>query len=189
MLFRSTLRSRFLDLIRREADHARAGRPSGIRAKFNQLQDPEIIEALCEAAQAGVPVVLNVRGFCCLRVGEPGISDGIRVYSVLGRFLEHSRIYRFENGGNPAHFIGSADWMKRNLNRRIEAITQVQDPGICRELDGILDTHERDNASAWDMQPDGSYVRRRPKAGETPVRAQAEFMRRALESMGDGTAP
>lgn len=177
-----TLRDRFMAMIDREAEHARAGRSSGIRAKFNQLQDPEIISALCHASQAGVPITLNVRGFCSLRVGVPGVSEGIRVYSVLGRFLEHSRIYRFENGGQPEHFIGSADWMKRNLDRRVEAITQVADAAICQELDAILDTHDQDNASAWDMQADGQYVRRQPGEGERPVKAQEEFMQRAEQS-------
>ena len=173
-----TLRKRFTELIVREGEHAAAGRPSGIRAKFNQLQDPELIQALCEVSQAGVPVTLNVRGFCALCAGIEGISNNIKVYSVLGRFLEHSRIYRFENGGDPEHFIGSADWMKRNLDRRVEAITQVRDTDICKELDVILDAHDRDNASAWDMQPDGRYVRRQPGDGEEIIKVQEEFMRR-----------
>ena len=179
-----TLRSRFRNLISRETEHAAAGRPCGIRAKLNQLQDPEIIEALCVAAQAGVPIILNIRGFCSLRVGVPGLSDGIHVYSVLGRFLEHSRIYRFENDGSPELYIGSADWMKRNLDNRVEAITRVQDPAICEELDRILDIYDRDNASAWDMQPNGSYRRRTPADGEIPLRAQDEFMRLALGAIG-----
>ena len=114
----------------------------------------------------------------------PGLSDGIHVYSVLGRFLEHSRIYRFENGGSPELYIGSADWMKRNLDNRVEAITRVQDPAICEELDRILDIYDRDNASAWDMQPNGSYRRRTPADGEIPLRAQDEFMRLALGAIG-----
>lgn len=174
-----TLRQRFTELIAREAEHARAGRACGIHAKFNQLQDPKIIGALCEASQAGVPVILNVRGFCCLSPGIEGISDNIRVYSVLGRFLEHSRIYRFENDGSPEYFIGSADWMKRNLNRRIEAITQVHDSAVCQRLDAVLDIYERDNASAWDMQPDGQYILRRPKKGEPVIKAQEELIRQA----------
>ena len=122
------LRERFIDLIRREADHARAGRPCGIRAKMNQLQDSQIIRALYEASLAGVPMSLNVRGLCCLRAAVPGLSESIRVYSTLGRFLEHGRIYRFENGGTPEFFIGSADWMHRNLSRRMEAIAPVRIP-------------------------------------------------------------
>jgi polyphosphate kinase len=180
-----TLRRRFMKLIAREVEHCAAGRPCSIRAKFNQLQDPEIIQVLCEASQAGVPVTMSIRGFCSLCAGIKGVSENIKVYSVLGRFLEHSRIYRFENGGAPEYFIGSADWMKRNLDRRMEAITQVRDPEICKELESILDLHDRDNASAWDMQPDGQYVRRAPKTGQETVRVQEELMRRAIASCKD----
>lgn len=176
-----TLRPRFMELIARETEHARAGRACGIRAKFNQLQDPQIIEALCTASQAGVPVSLYVRGFCSLRPGVPGISETIRVCSVLGRFLEHSRIYRFENDGAPEHFIGSADWMTRNLDKRVEAVTQVRNADICTGLDFILDAYDRDNASAWDMNADGTYVLRRPLKGAPVIKVQEELMRRAQE--------
>ena len=169
------LRERFTGLIRREAEHARAGRPSGIRAKMNQLQDPALIGELYAASQAGVPIELNVRGLCCLRAGVPGLSDTIRVYSVVGRFLEHSRVYRFENGGEPEHFLGSADWMKRNLDRRVEQIVPILDRGVAREIDAILDSYRDDNASAWDMQPDGSYVRRTPAADE-PAREVQQLL-------------
>ena len=161
------MRERFTDLIRREADHARAGRPCGIRAKMNQLQDAQIIRELYLASQAGVPMRLNVRGLCCLRAGVPGLSETIQVYSTLGRFLEHGRIYRFENGGEPEYFIGSADWMSRNLSRRMEAITPIGDPRIQAELTEILSVYEADNCSAWDMQPDGSYVAASPGGGRT----------------------
>jgi polyphosphate kinase len=170
------LRERFTVLIRREAEHARAGRPSGIRAKMNQLQDPQMIRELYEASLAGVPIALNVRGLCCLRAGVPGLSPTIQVYSTLGRFLEHSRIYRFENGGAPEFFIGSADLMTRNLSRRMEAVTPVCDPVIKAELESILRVYEQDNCSAWDMQPDGRYVRRRPAAGEGRRGAQQVFI-------------
>jgi polyphosphate kinase len=173
------LRDRFADLIRREADHARAGRPCGIRAKMNQLQDRQIIQELYQAAAAGVPMRLNVRGLCCMRAGVPGLSETIRVYSTLGRFLEHGRIYRFENGGQPEFFIGSADWMHRNLSRRMEAIAPVCDPAIRAELDEILQTYEDDNCSAWDMQADASYVRRRPAEGEPCRGAQQVFIDRS----------
>ena len=129
---------------------------------MNQLQDRQIIRALYQASLAGVPMSLNVRGLCCLRAGVPALSESIRVYSTLGRFLEHGRIYRFENGGDPEFFIGSADWMHRNLSRRMEAIAPVCDPSIQAELEEILRVYEDDNCSAWDMRPDGSYVRRRP---------------------------
>lgn len=135
-----------------------------------------MISELYGASLAGVPIVLNVRGLCCLRAGVPGLSPTIRVYSTLGRFLEHSRIYRFENGGAPEFFIGSADWMTRNLSRRMEAVAPVCDPVIKDELDRILRTYEEDNCSAWDMQPDvdtcaGSRPRARP--GGVPNRCSS----------------
>jgi polyphosphate kinase len=173
----SNMRERFTALIRREAEHAAAGKPSGIRAKMNQLHDPEIIRELYMASQAGVPVELNVRGLCCLRPGVPGLSETIRVFGVVGRFLEHGRIYRFENAGAPEYFIGSADWMRRNLDRRVESVVEVVDPGVARELDAILDVYERDNCSAWDCRPDGTYVRRRPADGEPRLAAQELFVR------------
>jgi polyphosphate kinase len=171
------LRQGFTELIRREARHARAGRPSGIRAKMNQLQDTLMIRELYLASQAGAPISLNVRGLCCLRAGVAGLSDTIRVYSTLGRFLEHGRIYRFENGGDPEYYLGSSDWMRRNLDRRMETIMRVADPVVKRELEETLRVFEEDNCSAWDMQPDGSYVRRRPKAGEAYRPAQETFIR------------
>jgi len=142
------LRERFTALIRREAGHARAGRPCGIRVKMNQLQDTAMIRELYQASLAGVPIVLNVRGLCCLRAGVPGLSPTIQVFSTLGRFLEHSRIYRFENGGTPEFFIGSADLMTRNLSRRVEAVAPIDDPAIRAELETILRTYEEDNCSA-----------------------------------------
>ncbi len=177
------LRERFTGAIRQEAEHARAGRPCGIRAKMNQLQDPPIIRELYRASMAGVPIVLNVRGLCCLRAGVPGLSPTISVYSTLGRFLEHSRIYRFENGGAPEFFIGSADWMTRNLSRRMEVITPVCDPAIKAQLESILRTYEADNCSAWDMRPDGEYVLRHPAAGEPRRGAQQVFIERAALSL------
>jgi polyphosphate kinase len=169
------MRERFTALIRREADNCRAGKPAGIRAKLNQLQDREIIRELYLASQAGVPISLNIRGLCSLRAGVPGLSGTIRVFSILGRFLEHSRIYRFENGGEPIFLIGSADWMKRNLDRRMETITPVFNAEIKAELEEILSVYERDNTFSWDMQPDGRYVRRQPAEGEEPLAAQRHF--------------
>jgi polyphosphate kinase len=172
------LRERITALIRREAEHARAGRPCGIRAKMNQLQDTQMIRELYQASLAGVPIVLNVRGLCCLRPGVRELSPTIGVFSILGRFLEHSRIYRFENGGAPEFFIGSADWMTRNLSRRMEAVAPVCDPVIKAELEDILRTYEQDNCSAWDMQPNGQYIRRHPAAGEPRRAAQQMFIER-----------
>ncbi len=175
----ATIRQRFIQLIRREAEHARQGRPAGIDAKMNQLQDAEIIRELYAASQAGVPVKLNVRGLCCLRPGVPGLSDNVQVFGVVGRFLEHSRVFRFANGGAPEHYIGSADWMKRNLNDRVESVVPVEDPLLKSELDGFLAVYDDDNCSVWDCRPDGSYVRRTPSDGEPRREAQVEFMRRA----------
>ena len=171
-----SMRERFTGLIRREAEHARAGRPSGIRAKMNQLQDGAIIRELYLAGRDGAPIALNVRGLCCLRPGVPGLSENIRVFGVVGRFLEHSRIFEFKNGGAPEYYIGSSDWMKRNLDRRVESIVPVSDPRLAGELSRILDTYEADNTSAWDCGPDGVYVRRRPDPGEPRRAAQEAFI-------------
>lgn len=175
-----SMRRRFVELIRREAEHARAGRPAGIDAKMNQLQDAEIIHELYDASAAGVPIRLNIRGLCCLRPGVEGLSDTVRVFSVVGRFLEHSRIFRFVNGGRPEHFIGSADWMKRNLNTRVETVIPVEDPRLKQQLDDILNAYELDNCSVWDCGPDGEYVCRTPAAGEPRREVQEEFIRQGL---------
>ena len=171
------MRERFTELIQREAKHARAGRPCGIKTKMNQLQDPLIIQELYKASHAGVPISLNIRGLCCLRAGVPGLSDSITVFSILDRFLEHSRIYRFENDGKPEYFIGSADWMRRNLDSRMETIMSVTDPVIKDELENILSVYENDNITAWYMQPDGSYVRKTPPENEEPRPSQEIFIR------------
>jgi polyphosphate kinase len=171
-----TMRKRFIKLIQREAEHAAAGRPAGIRAKMNQLQDAEIIRELYQASRQGVPITLVVRGLCNLRPQVPGLSETIRVFSVVGRYLEHSRIYCFENGGQPEYFIGSADWMKRNLNRRVETIVPIHDERIQQELGLILDVYDADNASAWDAQPGGSYKLRTPAEGVDRIAAQDVFM-------------
>jgi len=177
------MRDRFVEMIRREADHARHGRPAGIVAKMNQLQDPDLIRELYEAGRAGVPVRAIVRGLNCMRPGVPGLSDNVRVISVVGRFLEHSRIYHFVNGGSPEWYLGSADWMKRNLDRRVETLVPILDESVRLELMTILDTYDRDNASAWDCAPDGSYRRRVPAAGDPPLATQDWLIHRA-ESRG-----
>lgn len=179
------MRQRFTELIRNEAANLRAGKPASIRAKCNQLQDRLIIRELYLASQAGVPIALNVRGLCSLRPGVPGLSETIRVYSILGRFLEHSRIYRFENGGAPLYFIGSADWMKRNLDRRMESIVPILDPDIKNELEEILSVYEQDNSTSWDMLPDGTYRRNTPGPGDTPLSAQSHFADTVYRPAGD----
>ncbi len=173
----TTMRPRFIELIRREAAHTAAGREAGIRAKMNQLQDPAIIRELYRASRAGVPIELNVRGLCCLKPGVPGLSETIRVFGIVSRFLEHSRIYRFANGGEPEHYIGSADWMHRNLSKRVETIAPVLDASVATELDRILDIYADDNASAWDCGADGMYVRRSPAPGEERRAAQEALIR------------
>jgi polyphosphate kinase len=169
------MRERFISMIRREIEHVRAGRPGRVFAKMNSLVDPEIIVALYEASQAGVDVDLIVRGICCLRPGLPGVSERIRVISVVGRFLEHSRAWYFLNGGTPEVYIGSADWMPRNLDRRIEAVAPVEDPAHRQTVLGILELLWSDNRQAWDLQPDGSYEQRRPAPGE-PERAAHQIL-------------
>ena len=176
-----SMRQRFVELIRREAVHARAGRPSGIYAKLNQLQDPNIIRELYSASSAGVPITLNVRGLCCLRAGTRGLSENIRVYSVLGRFLEHSRIFRFINGGAPEYYLGSADWMKRNLNNRVETVVPYPRSALEQQMNELIMVYEEDNCFAWDAQPDGSYVRRRPVKGEPLRNAQEIFIQQAQQ--------
>jgi len=161
------MRERFLAMIRREIAHRRAGRPARIIAKMNALVDPDIIAVLYEASGAGVPVDLIVRGICCLRPGLPGVSDSIRVISIVGRFLEHSRAFYFVNGGAEEVYIGSADWMPRNLDRRIEAVTPIDDPAHRQALRDLLLLMWEDNRQAWDLRPDGTYAQRRPPGPET----------------------
>jgi polyphosphate kinase len=158
----ATMMDRFLELIRRESEHARAGRPARIIAKMNALQSPAMIKALYEASQAGVDVDLIVRGICCLRPGIPGVSDRIRVVSIVGRFLEHSRIYYFQNGGDDEYFIGSADWMPRNLERRVEVITPILDHGLHHRLASLLEVYLADDRQGWDLAADGKYRQRTP---------------------------
>ena len=166
-----TMRPRLLDLIHREIQNKREGRHARIVAKMNQLEDPEMIEALCEASQAGVSIDLIMRGFCCLRPGVPDRTENIRIRSIIGRFLEHSRIFYFANGNqDPAegeYFIGSADWMYRNLSKRIEVVTPVFAPGPKARLWEILDINLRDQRKAWVLGSDAQYVRLHPKDGAT----------------------
>ena len=155
-----TLRPGIIDMIRREADHARGGRDAGIIMKINSLVDEEVTDALYDASRAGVPIDLVVRGMCALRPGVPGLSDHIRVRSVLGRFLEHSRILSFRNGGSDELWIGSADMMHRNLDRRVEAMVRIKDKAVCDELRAILDLATSDAISCWLLDKDGKWSRR-----------------------------
>jgi polyphosphate kinase len=179
----TNMRAGFTGLIRREARNARRGADARIVAKMNSLEDPEIVRELYEASMAGVEIDLIVRGICRLRPGLAGISDTVRVHSVVGRFLEHSRIFYFENDGDPEFYIGSADWMTRNLDRRVEAVAPVEDPALRDELRTILEVMLEDNRRRWVMDHDGTYEQIRPDEGE-PVRSTHQrLMHRARESI------
>ena len=145
--------------INREVTFQRAGTPGLIQMKMNALEDVDITRALYRAGQAGVKIDLIVRDTCRLRPGIPGLSESIRVVSVVGRFLEHGRIYYFRNGGAEEYFIGSADCMKRNLESRVEAVAPVEDPTLRKELRAVLEVQLKPNHAAWEMRSDGSYVR------------------------------
>jgi len=163
----ATLLTGLLSRIDRETEHARAGRGGVIRAQLNGLEDPEVVAALYRASQAGVEVDLVIRTLCVLRPGIPGVSDRIRVRSVLGRFLEHGRIYHFGNGGKAEYLIGSADWRPRNLRRRVEVVTPVRAPALAARLDSVL-TGLLGEPSAWVLGPEGTYVRRAAPGPDRP---------------------
>lgn len=174
------LREMFMDNIANEMKNAREGKPAYIKAKMNSLVDDGIIRALYEAAMAGVKIDLVVRGICCLRPGVPGISENIRVTSIVGRFLEHSRIYYFENGGEPKVYLASADWMQRNLDRRVEVAFIVEDEDIKKEVCEIMDITLADNVKARVMQSDGTY-KRVDRRGKEPIHSQMLFYDMAIE--------
>jgi polyphosphate kinase len=163
----STMRPRMLELIQREIANKQGGKPARIVAKMNQLEDPEMIQALIDASQAGVPIDLIIRGFCCLRPGVPGHTENIRIRSIIGRFLEHSRIFHFANGNeNPAEgefFIGSADWMHRNLSNRVEVVTPVRADAAKQKLWEALDIFLRDTRQAWTLDAAGRYTQLQPQ--------------------------
>jgi polyphosphate kinase len=176
------LREKLMELINRETDHAKAGSDARIKAKLNRLADPQIIEALYAASEAGVQIDLIVRGVCMLRPGVAGLSENIRVRSIVGRFLEHSRIFYFANGGEAEVYIGSADWMLRNLDRRIEVVCPVENPRLRDYLkDEVLDAYLKDNVNARELQADGSY--RRVHANENELfNSQTFFEGRQINS-------
>ena len=176
------MRKRFLAMIDREVENVRAGKKGHIIAKMNALQDHKLIKALYAASQAGVNIELLVRGFCCLRAGVPGLSENIRVVSILGRFLEHTRIYYFHNAGREEYYIGSADWMVRNLDYRVEAITPVEDPAHRQTLREILDVSLADKGHAWDLQPDGTWKRTETPGKKPNEGTQDTLMKRALKA-------
>ena len=181
------LREGVLELIHGEVAAHRKTRKGHIILKLNSLVDPEAIEALYEANRVGVKIDLIVRGICCLRPGVPGMSEHIRVISIVGRFLEHSRIYYFENAGNPKVLIGSADLMRRNLDRRVEALVPVERPELVALLKDILDTYLKDNVQAWRLNASGDYVRRKAPSGKA-FDAQKDLMHRPATRMLLGTS-
>lgn len=158
------LKTALLARIERESEHRAAGRPAAIQIKMNALEDADVTRALYRAAQAGVRIELIVRDTCRLRPGLPGLSESVRVVSIVGRFLEHGRVYYFLNGGEEEYLIGSADCMTRNLESRIEVVTPIEDPALRKDLRALLDAQLAPNRDAWEMQPDGSYVRLAPTA-------------------------
>jgi polyphosphate kinase len=174
----NTARSNLLALVERETALHTPQNPGWIICKMNAIVDPQLIKALYKASQKGVQIDLIIRGMCCLRPGVTGMSENIRVVSIIGRFLEHSRVFCFKNAGNPEIFFGSADWMPRNLDRRIEVISPLEDPElkqtVIRDLEDLL----KDNCQAWDLGSDGAYTRRTPASGETEFNAQYELLKR-----------
>ncbi len=182
-----SLRDRMIEMINREAENCRQGKTGRIVAKMNSLVDQQVIQTLYQASQVGVEIDLIVRGICCLRPGLPGFSDKIRVISIIGRFLEHSRIFYFHNNGKEEIYIGSADWMTRNLSRRVEAVTSIESPEIFQDLQEILGVMLADNRKAWELQSDGTYIQRKPQKDEEVRNSHDTFMEMALQSAGIGS--
>jgi polyphosphate kinase len=184
-----TLRSRIVALIRRERDHAAAGRKGRIVAKVNGLEDPEVIDELYAASAAGVEIDLIVRGICCLRPGVPGISERIRVRRIVDRFLEHARMFHFANGGAPEHYLSSADWMPRNLDRRVEVLFPVLDPALRKEIDQILAVQLADTVKARVIGPDGGSTRPAAPGGRDEGTRSQMVLLQAAQAVARGEAP
>jgi len=169
----TTLREGLVRLIEEQTERARGGEPARITCKTNALTDPQMIELLYQASQAGVKINLIVRGICCLRPGVEGVSENIRVVSLVGRFLEHARIFSFGEGEDEEIYLGSADLMQRNLDRRVETIFPLRDERHRRKVRRLLDLQLADNANSWELGPDGAFERLRPGEGEEPLDSQA----------------
>ena len=178
------MRTELCNLVRNEADNARKGLPSGIIIKLNSIQDKEFIDALYGASQAGVPIKLIVRGMCCLRPGRPGLSENIEVISIVGDYLEHSRVYYFHHAGKPMIYIGSADAMVRSFDRRIESLVLVEQELLQKQLMNILDYNLRDNVNAYIMKEDGEY-QRKERNGGAPFNIHNEFYTVTRETVQD----
>jgi polyphosphate kinase len=184
-----TMAESFLRLIRREQEHAQAGRPAHIVAKMNALLEPSVIDALYQASQAGVEIDLIIRGLSIIRPGVPGLSDHIRVRSIVGRFLEHSRIFHFANGGNDEIYLGSADWMPRNLFERCEVVFPVRDPAVrARIHNEILPAYLADTVKARIQQPDGAYVRASKILKDAPAFSSQDFLMKLAEGKAETAA-
>ncbi len=181
------MRARFIELIQRESAHARAGRPARIIGKMNALVDAAVIDALYAASQAGVQIDLIVRGICCLRPGLPTVSENIRVTSIIGRFLEHSRIWYFSNGGDEEFYLGSADWMPRNFDRRVEAVAPVEQPALHERLRGLLQAYVDDNREAWELDAAGVWRQRVPDGPPHP--SHERLLRNPWNVTREGAAP
>ena len=174
------MKRRFIELIDREVQVSTPEQPGFIMAKVNSLQDPDICQALYRASQEGVKIWLNVRGICCLRPGLKKVSKRIKVCSIIDRYLEHPRIYYFQNAGHEEIYLSSADWMTRNLDKRLELLFPVKDPNIRRRLISILETYFADNVKSHWMNPDGTYEKSETK--EEPLRSQEKFYLEAVEA-------
>jgi polyphosphate kinase len=179
------LRDKLLEMIGSETERCKQGQGGRILAKLNALSDPQVIDGLYAASQAGVEIRLNVRGVCCLRPGVPGLSENITVVSIIDRFLEHSRILFFHHGGDERYFISSADWMSRNLDRRVELLIPVDDPAARKRLAVVLETCLSDNVKARRLQPDGSYERVKPPRRTRPIRSQEVLYENACRAVRD----
>lgn len=179
-----SLRDRMIEMIDREIANCREGKTGRIVAKMNSLVDPQVIQHLYQASQAGVQIDLIIRGICCLRPGIEGVSDKIRVISIIGRYLEHSRIFYFHNDGQEEIYIGSADWMTRNLSRRVEAVTPIESPEIFKDVQEILGVMLADNRQAWELQSDGTFIQRHPQENESEQSSHQIFMEMAAQTAG-----
>jgi polyphosphate kinase len=174
------LRERLIEMIGSEAERARQGDTAEMMLKMNALEDPQMIDALYTASQAGVKIRLNVRGICCLRPGVKGLSENIRVISIIDRYLEHARIFWFRQGGSPVVFIASADFMTRNLSKRVELLTPIEDADAKKRLQQILETHFADNMQARELGRDGHYIPVKAPKNKT-LRSQEFFTKQAAK--------